>query len=92
MDRKQLADVLERVDQEVHFVVGIVQVKARPGGGFGEEALMEGLGAVVPGADGDALLVQDLGDIVRMHARECERYGRASLLWILRAVQFDPFD
>ena len=62
------ADVEQRVDQAVDLVAGVVDGEARPGRGRHAEPLHQHLGAVVPGPYGDAVAVEDLGDVVGVDA------------------------
>ena len=66
-----VADLAEDFDQEVDFGRRVVEVEAGPGAGGDAEAVVQRLRAVVAGADGDALLVEQLGDVVGV------RFGRA---------------
>ena len=58
-------------DQQVDFGRRVVEIEAGPRAGGDAEAVVERPGAVVAGADGDALLVEQLGDVVGV------RLGRA---------------
>ena len=59
-----VADLGDDFDQQVDFGRRVVEVEAGPGAGGDAEPVVERLGAVVAGADGDALLVEQLGDVV----------------------------
>src|SRR5215217_3952652 len=68
--RRTLEDALDHGDavrEGVDFLGGVVHVEARPGAGGRVQHAVQGASAVVPGADGDALLVQQLGDVVGMN-------------------------
>ena len=52
-----VADLADDFDQEVYFSGCVVEIEAGAGAGGDAEAIVEGPGAVVAGADGDALLV-----------------------------------
>ena len=65
-----VADLGDDFDQQVDFGGRVVEVEAGPRAGGDAEAIVEGPGAVVAGADGDALLVEQLGDVVGV------RFGR----------------
>src|SRR5690606_9904092 len=59
---------LDRVDQVINVLVGVVQVETRPGRGDDPEGLQQRLGTMMPRSYGDIVLVQHGGDIVRMDA------------------------
>jgi hypothetical protein len=56
-----------------------VEPEARPRGRIDAEGPHERLGAVVPGAHGDALRVEEAGDVVRMHPVDVERDDAAAI-------------
>src|SRR5215469_7657417 len=58
--------------QRVDLVEGVVQVERGPGAGLDAERPVQRPGAVVPGPDGDAVLVEHLADVVRVHAVDLE--------------------
>src|SRR6266576_6564811 len=58
--------------QRVHLVQGVVQVERGPGAGLDAERPVQWPGAVMPGPDGDAMLVEDLADVVWVHAVDLE--------------------
>ena len=60
--RAALGDPAHRVDEDVDFVVGVVERERRSDGGFHTHTAQDGLGAVVAGAHGDALGVEGLAD------------------------------
>ena len=68
-------DVVEALDQAVDLLAGVVDGEAGPGGRGDAEAVHEQLGAVVAGADRDAVAVEDLGDVVGVDALELEGDG-----------------
>ena len=53
-----VADFGDDLDQQIDFGGRVVEVEAGPGAGGDSEAVVEGPGAMVAGADGDALLVE----------------------------------
>ena len=65
-----IADLCENFDQEVDFGGGVVEVETGPGTGRDSEAVVEGPSAMVAGADGDALQVEELRDVVRVRLVE----------------------
>ena len=65
-----VTDLGENFDQEVDFGGGVVEVETGPGTGRDSEAVVEGPSAMVAGADGDALQVEELGDVVRVRLVE----------------------
>ena len=68
-----LLDLVQAVDQPVDLLGDGVEVEARARGRGDAEASHQRLGAVVAGADGDALPVEDLRDVVRMDPGDVER-------------------
>src|SRR5215813_13956375 len=58
--------------QRAHLVHGVVQVERGPGAGLDAERPVQRPGAVVAGPDGDAVLVEYLADVVRVHAIDLE--------------------
>ncbi len=72
MGAEAVADFGDDFDQEIDFGGRVVEVEAGAGAGGDSEAVVEGPGAVVAGADGDALLVEQLGDVVRVWLVERE--------------------
>src|SRR5215510_15966471 len=58
--------------QRVHLVEGVVQVERGPGAGLDAERPVQRPGAVVPGPDGDAVLVEYLADVVRVQPADLE--------------------
>src|SRR5262249_21877105 len=66
--------------QGVDLLARVVEGKGCAGGGWDAEAFHERLCAVMAGADGDALFVQDRADIVRMNAVEDEGDSPGALL------------
>ena len=63
---------MEALDQAVDLLAGRVDAEAGAGGGGDAEPLHQRLGAVVAGADRDAVAVEDLGDVVGVDALELE--------------------
>ncbi len=63
--------------QRVEIRFGVVGSQRGAGGGGNSEAFHGGLRAMVPGADGDAVHVEQSADVMRMHAveRETEAIG-----------------
>ena len=64
-----LRRTFERRKQSVHLFLCVVKVEARPSRRSDAEAAHQWLGAVVAAPYGYALLVQELGEVVRMHVR-----------------------
>src|SRR5919205_1038206 len=60
-------DLLHGRDEGVHLFPGVVEGEGGAGRGRDAEVLHDGLRAVVAGADGDALLVEDGAHVVRVH-------------------------
>src|SRR5688572_19079908 len=52
---EELHHLLQRGRERVHLGLGVVAAEGGPAGGGDLEALHDGLGAVVAGADGDAV-------------------------------------
>jgi predicted enzyme related to lactoylglutathione lyase len=63
---------VEAVDETVDFLGGGVDAEAGAGGGGDAEAVHQRLGAVVAGADGDAVAVEDLRDVVSVDSLQLE--------------------
>ena len=72
--------VEQALDQAVDLLAGGVDAEAGAGRGGDAEALHQRLGAVVAGADGDAVAVEDLGDVVGVDALELEGDGAAAVV------------
>src|SRR5438128_2790573 len=70
---ERLLDLVQALDEAVDLLGDRVEVEARPVRGGDAEPGHQRLTAVVPGADRDALPVEDLGDVVRMDALDVER-------------------
>ena len=64
---------MEGLDQAIDLLARVVDREARPSGRRDPEPLHENLGAMVAGAHGDRVAIEDLGDVVSVHAREVER-------------------
>jgi hypothetical protein len=56
----------EGVGQRVDIRFIVIEVQRRPRRGCHAQPTHERLGAVVPGSDADALLIEDLGQVVGM--------------------------
>ena len=69
-------DGLECLREAVDLVPSIVQVKAGPRGGRNSQAGMQGHGAVMPRADGDAMAIEKLRQVVRVCSLEREADDR----------------
>src|SRR6185436_3181165 len=65
--------VEQPVDQAIDLLGRRVDPEARSGGRDDPEPVHQRLGAVVAGADGDAVAVEDLGDVVGVDAGKLER-------------------
>src|SRR5439155_14699242 len=70
---ERLVDLVQAFDEAVDLLGDRVEVEARAVRGGDAEPGHQRLAAVVPGADRDALPVEDLGDVVRMDAVDLER-------------------
>src|SRR5258708_16889363 len=77
--REELLDALERRDQAVDLLLGVVEVEARAGRARQPELAHQRLVAVVAAAEGDAILVGEGHDILRVDAFEGETYQAAAL-------------
>ena len=66
-------------DERVRLFARVVEAERRAARGGHVEAHHQRLRAVMAGADGDAFLVEDRADVVRMHAFEHERDHRRLL-------------
>ncbi len=75
-----VADLADDFDQQVDFGRRVVEVEAGPGAGGDAEAVVERPRAMVAGADGDALLVEQLGDVVRVGLVEREAHEAGAVL------------
>src|SRR5690242_8260116 len=73
------AGVFQRLDERVDLRRGRVEVRRHARRGLHAEALVRRLRAVVTGTHCDAAGVQDLRDVVRVHALELEGDGAAAL-------------
>src|SRR6478609_1572448 len=76
---EEVADVVEAVDQRVHLAGRGVQVERRPGGRRNSVPQADRPRAVVADPDRDALLVEDLADVVRVDVTEREGDRRAAV-------------
>src|SRR3954451_20612877 len=72
-----VADLGQNFDQEVDLGGRVVEVKTRPSAGRDSEAIVQGPCAMVARTDGDALQVEQLGDVVRVGLveRETDKAG-----------------
>src|SRR6478736_9170518 len=61
---EDLADPLDATRQSINFFPGVVEAERGARGGGNAEAQHHRLCAVVPGADGDAFLIEDRADVV----------------------------
>src|SRR5512137_1076784 len=88
---KDLLYLVNPLHQPVDLFRGGIEIKAGPRGGLDAELLMQRLGAVMPGAHGDTVPVEDLGDIVRVDVVQGE--GRhPALLRCGRTENLQPGD
>src|SRR4051812_31397822 len=76
-----LANSSHHVDQQLDFGERVVEVEARAGAGGDLEPVVERPGAMVAGADGDSLLVEELGDVVGVRLREREADEAGAMRW-----------
>src|SRR5688572_13647264 len=87
-------DHAAQADREAIHVLGrVVEVEARAVGGGDAELPHQRLAAVVAGADADAVQVEELGDVVRMHLVPCRLDVEAEDAGAAlggRAVERDP--
>lgn len=72
-DLEDADDLMEGLDEDVDVLLVVVNVKAGPDGVVHPEPIHQGLGAVVAGPDGDAVLVQDVGHVVGVSLLEGKR-------------------
>ena len=77
--KEEVGGGVERVGQRVDVGLVVVDVERGPGGGADAEHPHERLGAVVAGAHAHAVLVEHLGDVVRVDVVEGEREHAAAL-------------
>ncbi len=87
---EELAGSREGFDQGVYLCFCVVEVEARPCGGRNAEAAHKRLGAVMSAANGYALLVWELGEVVRVHVGQREGCNPRALL--CRAMDSDPLE
>ena len=69
---EDVLDLLEGLAEAVDLVQGVVEVEAGPARGRKPIAPVQRHGTVVPGADGDAVAVQQLGHVVGVDPVERE--------------------
>jgi MFS family permease len=79
-------DLVQPVDEPLYVGNGVVHREGRPRGRRDAEPAHQRLRAVMPGSHTDALAPEDLADVVRMRAVECERDERAPVRRSRRAV------
>jgi hypothetical protein len=58
---KEVDGVLQRRDEDIDFFTGVVEIQTGAGGGADPQNAVQGLGAVVARANGDARLIQQRG-------------------------------
>ena len=75
-----IADLGEDFDQQVDFGRRVVEVETGPRAGRDPEAVVQGPSAMVAGADGDALQIEELGDVVRVGLVEREANETGAML------------
>src|SRR3984885_4681860 len=90
--REELLGLAHALGQRLDLVVGVVHVERRPRAGLHAEGAVQRPGAVVVGTHGDAELVEQLTDVVRVHAVDRERYGTAPVLGGQRAEDAHAVD
>src|SRR2546426_9498457 len=81
----------QRLDKGVHFVARVVEVEAGARGGGDAEFLVERHRAMMTGPDGDAFLIEEGRQIVRMNVAERERDETTTFFHVERTVD-DDFD
>ena len=89
---EDLARLVERVHQPVDVLARVVDVEAGARGRGHAQLAHQRLGAVVAGADADALAVAQLGDVVGVHARQLERDHAAAPVGVRRAEDPQALD
>src|ERR1700722_2083629 len=89
---EELLRLPDAVGQRVHLVVGVVKVEAGPGAGLDAERPVQRPRAVVAGPHGDAQLVEDLADVVRVDLRDLEGHRPAAVDGAARAQDPDAGD
>src|SRR5665213_586648 len=70
---EEFVDATEPSYERVDVVLIVIEVKRGARGRSHAEGAHQGLRAVMAGADTDALLVEDLRDVMGVHVTECER-------------------
>lgn len=73
------------ITQRIYFLARRVEVRRGPSGALHAEALMERGGAMVTTPHGNATRVEQLHEVVRVHAVDRERDGAATVNSLLRA-------
>ena len=77
LNSKERTNFAERLDEGLRVFDRIVDAAGRAVGGIHAEVAVHRLRAVVSDADGDALRVDELADVVRVHAFDFERDASA---------------
>ena len=77
--RKHLLDLADTGDERVDLVLGGVDAERRASGSRDAITDAHRTCAVVPGPHGDAVLIQQLGDVMRVDALEGERDRRPAV-------------
>src|SRR5580698_8689992 len=90
--REKLLCLAHALGQRLDLVVGVVHVKRGSRGGLQTERAMQWPGAVMVCTHCDAQLVEQLADVVRMHALHRERYGAAPVVGGQRAEDAHALD
>src|ERR1700733_3236446 len=71
--REEPLGLPDPIGQRVGLLLGVVQVERGPGAGPHAARPVQRPGAVVAGPHRDAQVVEDLADVVRVHALDLER-------------------
>src|ERR1035438_130511 len=80
------------VGECVDLSKGVVDVEGRAGAGLRAQSAVQRPGTVVAGPHGDAELVQDLSDVMRVNALDDERHRAAAAVRAHRAQDRYPVD
>src|SRR5258706_7755779 len=83
---EELLGLVEHGDEDIHFVAGVVEIKAGARGGREAKLLVEWHGAMMTRANGDAVLVSEGCNVVWMHIAQSKRNQAAAFLDILWPV------
>src|ERR1035437_2196513 len=86
---EELLGLVEHGNEDIHFVASVVKIKTGARGGGEAKLLVERHGAVMTRADGDAVLVGEGGNVVRMHIAQSKSDQAAALLDVLWTVDRD---